>query len=24
VDIQDIGALTRSDEDVEREAPEST
>lgn len=24
VDLQDIGALTRSDEDVEREAPEST
>jgi transcriptional regulator with XRE-family HTH domain len=24
VDVQDIGALTRSDEDVEREAPEST
>jgi transcriptional regulator with XRE-family HTH domain len=24
LDIQDIGALTRSDEDVEREAPEST
>jgi hypothetical protein len=24
LDVQDIGALTRSDEDVEREAPEST
>jgi hypothetical protein len=24
IDVQDIGALTRSDEDIEREAPEST
>jgi hypothetical protein len=24
LDVQDIGALTRSDEDIEREAPEST